>query len=41
VIECIVELAREAGELPADFMVNTVVEIDEHGECSVRDLPPG
>lgn len=36
----IVDRADQAGEEPADFMINKLVEIDEHGECSVRDLPP-
>jgi predicted nuclease of predicted toxin-antitoxin system len=40
VIDYIVELARKAGERPADFMVNKLVEVDDHGECSVQELPP-
>ena len=40
VIECIVGFARQAGEDPAGFMVSTLVEVDEHGECSTEDLPP-
>jgi predicted nuclease of predicted toxin-antitoxin system len=39
-IDCIVELAREAREQPADFMVNKLVEVDEQAECSVQALPP-
>jgi len=40
VIECIVELAGQAGEQPADFMINKLVEIDDRGDCSAEDLPP-
>ena len=39
VIGCIVRLARQAGEAPGDFMVNRLVEVDEHGECSMQDFP--
>jgi predicted nuclease of predicted toxin-antitoxin system len=39
VIDYIVGLARQAGEDPADFMVNRVVEVDQHGECSIGDMP--
>ena len=41
VIAYIVERAQDAGEDPADFMVNTLVEIDDDGRCSARDLPQG
>jgi predicted nuclease of predicted toxin-antitoxin system len=40
VIDYVVELARQVGEDPAGFMVNKLVEVDEHGECSTQDLPP-
>jgi predicted nuclease of predicted toxin-antitoxin system len=36
----IVDLARDAGEEPADFMVNKLVEIDADGTCSAQELPP-
>ena len=32
--------AAAAGEPPADYMVNRVVEIDDHGAISARQLPP-
>jgi alanine dehydrogenase len=40
VIGYIVELARDADEQPVNLMVNKLIEIDENGESSVRDLPP-
>jgi predicted nuclease of predicted toxin-antitoxin system len=39
VIGYIVQLAHDAGESPADFMVNKLVEIDARGQCSASDLP--
>lgn len=38
-IDYIAELATAAGEAPADFMVNRLVEIDEHGRGSTQELP--
>ncbi len=30
--------AAEAGEAPADFMLNKLVEVDYDGACTVEDL---
>ena len=35
----VVTESAQAGEAPADFMVNRLVEIDEHGRGSTRELP--
>ena len=40
-IDFIVGSAGAAGETPADFMVNRLVEIEDDGSASARDLPPG
>jgi hypothetical protein len=39
VIDWIVGAAVGAGERPNDYMVNKVVEVDDEGRCTVRDLP--
>jgi len=39
VIEWIVTAAAAAGEPPADFLVNALIEIDDDGACSQHDLP--
>jgi predicted nuclease of predicted toxin-antitoxin system len=39
VIDYVVDAAAQAGETPADFMVNKLVEIDHDGACAVQDLP--
>ena len=36
----IADAARAAGETPADFMVNRLVEINDHGHGTARELPP-
>jgi predicted nuclease of predicted toxin-antitoxin system len=41
VIAFIEDCGGRAGEEPADFMVNKLVAIDEQGQCSLQDLPPG
>jgi hypothetical protein len=38
-IAFIVESARLAHELPADFMINRLVEIDDDGHASASELP--
>jgi hypothetical protein len=38
-IDFIVEAAATAGESPADFMVNRLVEVDETGTVTSRPLP--
>jgi hypothetical protein len=40
VIEFIVAAAREAGETPADFMVDLPVEIGDDGTASAQEFPP-
>lgn len=39
VIRWIVAAAADAGEAPADFMVNRLVEIDDAGVCTAYELP--
>lgn len=39
-ISFIAARASAAGETPADFMINKLVEIDPDGTRHVRDLPP-
>jgi predicted nuclease of predicted toxin-antitoxin system len=39
-IAFIVAAAEEAGETPADFMINRLVEIDDRGVAVTRELPP-
>ena len=39
VIGWIVGAAEDAGEIPADYMVNRLVEINEEGECRTLPLP--
>jgi predicted nuclease of predicted toxin-antitoxin system len=39
-IEFIIDAARAEGERPADFMVNRLVEVDDDGRVTVRELPP-
>ena len=39
-IAFIVGAAHEAGETPADFMVNRLAEIDDDGDTGARELPP-
>jgi predicted nuclease of predicted toxin-antitoxin system len=38
-IEFIVDAARVAGEHPADFMINRLVEVDHQGRATARALP--
>ena len=40
VLAHIVGVAAQAGEAPADFMVNRLAEIDGRGRCAVHQLPP-
>lgn len=40
VITWIRDRASASGVAAHDFMVNKVVEIDEHGVCTAEDLPP-
>jgi hypothetical protein len=39
IIEWIVSAADDAGQSPADFIVNTLVEIDSTGRSTAQDLP--
>jgi predicted nuclease of predicted toxin-antitoxin system len=39
VIKWIVSAATNAGQTPADFMVNTLVEIDSTGRSTAQELP--
>jgi hypothetical protein len=39
VIDWIVSESAEAGELPADFLVNKLLEIDDDGTITCKDLP--
>ncbi|MDO8211020.1 hypothetical protein [Conexibacter sp. CPCC 206217] len=39
-IDFITAHAIDAGETPADFMVNMLVEVDKDGSCGALDLPP-
>ncbi len=39
VVDWIVNAAAEAGEAPADFMVNKLVEVDYDGACTAENLP--
>lgn len=38
VVDWIVNSAAEAGEAPADFMLNKLVEVSDDGACTVEDL---
>ena len=37
-IDWIVSAAAEAGQAPADFMVNKLVAIEPNGTCTAQDL---
>jgi hypothetical protein len=39
VIAWIRDAAVHAGESPADYMLNRLVEIDDAGVCTARELP--
>jgi predicted nuclease of predicted toxin-antitoxin system len=39
-IAFIVSCACDTGETPADFMLNRLVEINDDGHASTRELPP-